>query len=445
MKEEESIKVNIESLTHGGEWIGRINNKVIFVPLTAPGDTVRVKIEEVKRNYLRGRIENVLKKAATRVVPPCDYFGRCGGCHWQYLDYACQLDAKKKILRETISRIGGIEHPTCLETIPSSEAYHYRHRVKFHVRQDRKIKLGFFRERSREIIPIDECLLLHPRINEMIEPVENIIQAYFSHIYVRNVEIKINPHEAFAVIEILLEHETDENYNDFIRALKIEVPDVYGVSIVRQMGESSKRDNYGNCHTLFNIPRYGTFPQETIPLKISEGTFSQVNFTQNQTLISRVYQHLSPDKNEVLLDLYCGNGNLSLPFADLYKKAIGVELNEHSIEDIRNNLTGAGIDNYEFLHMDSAAGLDRLLERGESVDTVILDPPRGGGKDIVERIIRLNPSKIIYVSCNPSTLARDIGFFLNGGYTLESTQAIDMFPQTYHVESISVIQRNPDR
>ncbi|MFC1890672.1 23S rRNA (uracil(1939)-C(5))-methyltransferase RlmD [Thermodesulfobacteriota bacterium] len=445
MKVGESIKVNIESLTHGGEGLGRINNKVIFVPLTAPGDTVRVEINEVKRDYLRGRIESVLKKAGTRVVPPCDYFGRCGGCHWQYLDYACQLDAKKKILRETLSRIGGIEHPACLETIPSSEFYHYRHRVKFHVRQDRRIRLGFFRERSREVIPIDQCLLLHPRINEMIGPVESIIHEYFNHIYVRNVEIKINPHEAFAVIGIHFEHEIEENCNDFIRALKIEIPNVYGICMIRDMGDSSRRENYGNCHTLFNLPRYGTFPQETIPLKISEGTFSQVNFTQNQALISRIHQHLAPDKDEVLLDLYCGNGNLSLPFVDLYKKVIGVELNDHSIEDIKNNLAGAEIKNYEFLHMESALGLDRLIDRGETVNTVILDPPRSGGKDIVERIIRLKPSKIIYVSCNPSTLARDLGFFQNGGYTLESSQAIDMFPQTYHIESISVIQRNPGR
>ena len=441
----ESVKVQIESLTHGGDGLGRINNKVIFVPLTAPGDTVRVEINEVKRDYLRGRIESVLKKADTRVVPPCDYFGRCGGCHWQYLDYACQLDAKKKILRETLSRIGGIERPALLETIPSSESYHYRHRVKFHVRQDRKIKLGFFREKSREIIPIDQCLLLHPRINEMIAPIENIIHEYFSHIYIQNVEIKINPHEAFAVIGIHLEHETEENYNDFIRALKVEIPDIYGVCMIRKAGGSSRREDYGNCHTLFNLPRYGTFPQETIPLKISEGAFSQVNFVQNQALISRVHEHLAPDKEEVLLDLYCGNGNLSLPFADLYKKVIGVELNKHSIEDIKSTLAGISITNYEVLHMDSTSGLDQLLERGETVDTVILDPPRGGGKDIVERIIRLKPSKIIYVSCNPSTLARDIGFFRNGGYAFKSSQAIDMFPQTYHVESISVIQRNTDR
>ncbi len=441
MKPGTTQTVEIESLAYRGEGIGHVQNKVIFVPLTAPGDTVELTVSENRKNYLRGMVNQFNKRSSHRVVPLCDYFGECGGCHWQHLQYEYELEAKKKILQDILSRIGKLSPDSyeCLSPIPSPKPYGYRCRIRLQGITQRTTELGFFRSHSKEIIPIDRCELASEFLNETMKRLHGFLNSLDYLMAFTEVQILASPDREEATLAFSCpQRMDDEVVKDFLKALKSHIPKVYGVSFETVSNGETQPEHFGNCALEVDYSFTPLSGEGRVPLRYRTQVhaFSQVNPEQNRNLLKTVYDWAEPSGEKVVLDLFCGAGNLSIPLARNVKKVIGMESSLPAVENARENADLNGLANCDFRHANVFEGLDQLKGEGR-VDILLIDPPRKGAKECIGNIVALDPSKILYVSCDPSTLARDLGLLSYSKYRLRRIQLIDMFPQTYHVECIA--------
>ena len=441
MKPGTSKIVDIESLAYRGEGIGHVQNKVIFVPLTAPGDQVELTISENKKNYLRGTVDQFKQRSLHRIVPLCDYFGECGGCHWQHLSYEYELEAKKKILQDTLARIGRLrpEMYECPPPIPSPKPYGYRCRVRLQSLTHRRTELGFFRANSREIIPIDRCELASDFLNEIMKRLVEFLNSLDRLMAFTEVQVLASPDQEEATVSFSSpQRMDDELLKDFLKTLKAHIPKVYGVSFDTAPDGESQTEHFGNCRLEFDYSFSTASGEQTVSVRYRTQihTFSQVNPDQNRNLLKTLYEWAEPSEDKVVVDLFCGAGNLSLPLARKVNRVIGLENSLLAVEDARYNAQLNGLANCDFRLANVYEGLDQL--KGESrVDVVIVDPPRRGAKECIGNIVSLEPSKILYVSCDPTTLARDLTLLAYSKYRLKRIQLLDMFPQTYHVECVA--------
>jgi 23S rRNA (uracil1939-C5)-methyltransferase len=437
--------VEIESLAYRGEGIGHIQNKVIFVPLTAPGDKVELTVSENKKNYLRGTVNQFNERSAYRVVPLCDYFGECGGCHWQHLSYEYELEAKQKILRDTLARIGKVDPESyeCAPPIPSPKPYGYRCRLRLQGLTQRTTELGFFRAHSREIIPIDRCELASEFLNETMKRLHGFLNSLDYLIPFDEVQILASPDQEEATLSFSCPQQMeDELLKEFLKALKVYIPKVYGVSFETVAEGEPKTEHFGTCGLEFDCSFALDAGRGTVPLRYRAQihTFNQVNPAQNRNLLRLLHEWAEPSNEQVVLDLFCGTGNLSLALARDVKKVIGLESSPLAVEDARHNAELNGLTNCDFRLANVYQGLDGLQGEGR-VDILIIDPPRKGAKECIGNMVALEPAKIYYVSCDPTTMARDLALLSYSKYRLKRVQLLDMFPQTYHVECIAEIAK----
>jgi len=436
----------IEALAYRGEGIGHIENKVVFVPFTAPGDQVEVLISENKRNYLRGTLEHFKSRSPHRIVPLCDYFSLCGGCHWQHMDYAFQLQAKTAILQETLARIGKIppETYTNLPAVPCSQPFGYRCKVRLQCATRRHTTVGFFRAQTHEMIPVERCELLPPFSNSILKRLREFLNSMDSFVRFTEIEILANPLLEEATLSFSAPSAMDDDaIRDFLKALKLWIPQIYGVSIETVGEETPKIEHFGNCRLPFQITFAPSSEPEPVRLDIlcRIHTFNQVNMEQNRNLMRIIYEWADPAADATVADLFCGMGNLSLALARKVRKVIGLESNPLAIEDAASNAEQNGFTNCEYRHTNVFSELGNVPEI-RNADVMIIDPPRKGAKECIGSLAGLNPRKILYVSCNPTTLARDAALFAYSGYRLTRLQLLDMFPQTYHIESIAEFTPN---
>jgi len=337
--------VDIESLAYGGEGIGHIQKKVIFVPLTAPGDRIHVKISEDRRNYLRGTLEEFELRSPNRAVPLCDYFGDCGGCHWQHLQYPYQLEAKGKILQDSLVRIGKLtaSEYQWLPPLPSPKSYGYRCRTRVQCETRRKIVLGFCRARSREVVPVERCELLPPFLNETLRRLQEVLNTLDYLPDFSEIEVLTNPDAEEAVLSFQSSSGLGDFVTDFLKVLKAHIPKVYGVTLETDTGEKKRKEDFGNCGLDFRfsfVPSPPAARPVSIEAKTRIHTFSQVNLEQNRILQKLVCDWAEPSNEKTVLDIYCGMGNLSLPLAGMAGKTIGLDNNPHAVEDAARRLAG---------------------------------------------------------------------------------------------------------
>jgi 23S rRNA (uracil1939-C5)-methyltransferase len=431
--------VEIESLAYGGEGVGRIQKKVVFVPLSAPGDRVEVVISEAKKNYLRGHIERFEALSQNRTVPLCDYFGECGGCQWQHLKYAYQLETKEQIVKNSLERIAKIQNYELLPIVPSPRIFEYRSRVRFQCLTHRKYSLGFFKSNTKEIVSIERCDLLPPFLNHVLRKLKEFLDCLEHLIVINEIEILTNPEKEEGVISFSADTFSRDQIAPFLKSLKYSIPTVYGVAIQTGYEQEVQTEYFGNCTLEFSerIFPQGRSKALVLAKRTHIHTFSQVNLEQNSALIRTMYEWIKPSGAETIVDLFCGMGNLSIPLAQDVRRVIGIENNARAIEDACYNAKSNHMVNSEFYSNDALIGLRELKKQGVAMDVVILDPPRKGCKDLIPEIVECKPSKILYVSCNPATMARDIALFYFFNYRLNRVQPLDMFPQTYHVETIA--------
>lgn len=433
------FRIDIEKLAFGGSGIGRINGKVCFVPFSCPGDELLVALTSEKRSYLTARIVEIITPSSDRATPTCPLFGSCGGCSWQHIAYHRQLEAKRRILAETLWRGARIAEELIAEVLPAPGQYGYRSRVQFKVfYAGNKLQIGFFRQGSHYVEDAPGgCPVALPVINQAIQRLREVLSHFNEPQSIPQINIDCGDQGAVAIVSYIGKDPDGAAF--FLESHFTSLVPLTGLYI--QTGrKSTLRKVCGDDFLVYAMPA-GTAGAPPVQLAFRPGGFSQVNSSQNRAILEHLRRLACFDGSERVLDLYCGNGNLSLPLARDVAAITGIEEFEGSIAAAIDNCRRNGIDNADYIVADAAGGVRRLADNGQHYDVVILDPPRTGAADALHEICRLGPEKIVYVSCDPNTLARDCGLLSAQGYNVRASIPVDMFPQTYHLESITLLLR----
>ncbi len=415
LKVGDCLEATIETIAFGGDGVGRVAGLVVFVPYTAAGDRVKVRITTAKKNYLRGRIENVLHSSQSRTQPKCRYYMLCGGCHYQHITYEHQLQLKKNQIAETYRKIGRMDLFEVEDCIPSPKEYHYRGKAEFHIEcfsgriarglQRRKrahqgetpsFALGFMPARGNRTIDIDRCEIVDESIN----------RAYAAY----RARLR-KEHRPASDGDLLLWSEGNP------APLSPVLPEEDSLSLIT-------RQVKGCTHW---VPRDGFF---------------QANLSLIDGLVESVLTACDLKGTETVVDGFCGSGLFALFAARQCRHVIGVEMNPDAVHCARLNAQLFGCSNATFYATTTEDLLAKLMADRTTADVVILDPPRVGcTPEVVAGVIALAPGRIVYVSCDPATQARDLCRFIDQGYRVERIQPIDMFPQTKHIEVIATLRK----
>jgi len=423
------FRLRIEKLVYGGKGLGRFNGRIVFVPQVAPGDLVVVEEVSRKSGFSEARLVKVLESSEHRVEPLCPYFGKCGGCDWQHIDYKEQVEAKRLIVEENLQKIGKIRSPRIDEVVPSPSPWNYRNRAQIKVRDG---KVGFFGKSSHQLVEVERCPLLKkdlegifPRLKELLRELPT--EPYEFHLYSSSkgeVLLKIVYQGRFKRIDLSLEQVKE--------ILKLNLVG-YGIYKVANGGYPERIKFFGRDFTYEKVGKF--------KFRVSADSFFQVNIFQVENLITRVSKAATEAQFMLAGDLYCGVGTFTIPVGRYVHRAFGVESNFWAVSDALYNKDINGLRNIQFFCREAEEGL-KIVE-DYSPDLVVVDPPRSGlsGK-VVKALARLpRLRKIVYVSCNPSTLARDLALFHKFGVNLERAKVLDMFPQTYHVETVAYLRK----
>lgn len=403
--------VTIEGLTHGPWGIGHSEGQVVFVSHSAPGDRVRVRVTAESRNFLRADPVEIIRASPLRIDPPCPYYPRCGGCQWQHVQYQEQLRWKETNVRECLARIGKIKNPPVRPILPSPSPWRYRMRIRLHANESKET--GLYSLLSHSIVPIESCLLLEEPIESLLKPIANWVRSLKSRLDTVDV---CRPSERSGVIlrgELrgAFHPDDDRQTRDFLE----KSPLIQAV-VLSARGWTKK---------------WGAAPPEAG----GEG-FLQPNRSGNAILVEEVLRLGGFQPGDRVLDLHCGSGNFTLPIASRVQRVMGLDSDPHAIRSARRLAKELRVTNASFL-VGLAEEQKTLLTGG--FNKLILDPPREGALALVQSIGRDGPREILYVSCNPATLARDLALLLRNGYELREVQPVDLFPQTYHVETLAAM------
>jgi 23S rRNA (uracil1939-C5)-methyltransferase len=408
----QTFDIQLEKLTYGGDAMGRLpDNRAVFIPFGLPGERVRARLVEEKRNFARGKVVEILEPSPDRIDAKCNHFGECGGCHYQNLPYEKQIQAKTDILIDQLRRIGRIENPPVKPMVACPEPWNYRNHVQFHLTEDGKV--GYFRASGESVFGISECHLPEPSINDLWPQLEFEPETDIERVSVRN--------GMDDDLMLMLESESPEPPEIEIEA---------GISVAH-LYEGDSVVMAGSDHILMRVLDRD--------FKVSAASFFQVNTIMAGKMVEHLLASLPISPTTILLDVYCGVGLFSAFLAPKCERVLGVEAGESACEDFTVNLDE--FDNVELYEGEAEEVIPALAGRIDNPTCVVVDPPRAGlDKAVVDGILRLNPSLIAYVSCDPSTLARDAARLINGGYKLREVRPFDLFPQTYHIESISLFE-----
>ncbi len=425
----EQARVKIEKLVHGGAGLARLESgQVLLVHGVLPGETVLVETRKKRKGVLEAGLLEVIDPSEDRVPPPCSGERECTGATWPHIAYPAQLRFKTEILQDTLAKIGGLTPTRPLPIQASPRTDHYRLRSQFNVRmKEGQARIGFFRQGSYDLVEVDNQFLLHPLIDGTLKAVRSL-----SRLLPPLSEIHINASPSGQIHLLLFsEQHALKPAEQLFKELKNRVPEVVGLS------------GFANRKKVFSLGvNQLSLESEGLSFKATEGNFFQVNWEQNLNMVRTVLDFAGLSGGETVLDLYCGIGNFALPLAKRAAQVIGIESGYSAIEDAKANAKRNRIMNAEFIADDLQKGLKTLMERKLRSEVIVLDPPRAGATlTTLERVLAFVPQKIVYVSCNPSTLARDLKFFHLFGFRLDRLQPVDMFPWTYHIECVAEMVR----
>ena len=410
------LTVKLEKLAYGGDALGRLSDpltelqgRVVFVRFGLPGETVRARLIEEKTGHIRAELVDVLDPSPERITPKCIHYGICGGCQYQHLSYPAQLLAKTEILRDQLVRIGKIENPPVRPVVPSSREWNYRNHVQFHLTHSGK--LGYVDVKGRNIVPISECHLPEKPLNDLWPRLE-----FDPDSGLERVSLRLGIGD-----EILLVLESD---SPEIPELELEAD----LSVVH-MTEEDVVVMAGDKVMLIQV--------NGRPFRVSAASFFQVNTAMAGKMVEYLLANLPVTPETTLLDIYCGVGLFSAFFASRVGRLIGIESSASACDDF-----GVNLDEFDHVELYEAPAEDVLPGLDVMADAVIVDPPRAGlDRRVLDAVVAQGPPRLAYVSCDPSTLARDAARLIAGGYRLVEVTPFDLFPQTYHIESISLFEK----
>ncbi len=438
------IEVNIIDINYEGKGVAKVDDFVVFVEGSITGDFVKIKITQKKKNYAIGKLLKIINKSNDRIEPPCEFSAQCGGCQLMHMDYKKQLIYKKdRVINEFRRASVNIEEAVVNDTIGMEDPFRYRNKTAFSVtKKNNEIVIGPYEEKTYNTVDISGCMLQSKQADEIINAFKYAMIKYNIEPYdkktgkgiVRNLVIRSNKQNEIMLI-IVTNTENFPNRNDIIKELLFKVKKIK--TVIQNINNKNTNLIMSNKNiTLFGE---GTISDtiDNLIFTISPDTFFQINQIQTQNLYQTALDYAQLEKNDICFDLYCGIGTISLMAAKYAKKVYGVEIVEQSIKNAIENAKLNHIENAEFYAGKTEKILPMLYNKDVIPDVVILDPPRKGcEKEVIDTIIDMSPNKVVYVSCNPSTLARDVKLLEGGNYKLLKVQPVDQFPWSTHVECV---------
>lgn len=463
MKLNETVSLKIDDLAMGGEGVGHAGGPstslrtslAVFVAESVPGDELKVKLIEVKKNFARGKISDIVKPSPDRVIPKCPLAMVCGGCQWQNISYPAQLKYKTKIVKETLERIGHLKQIKVNDIIEMQDPWGFRNKIQYPIAsarretRDAKIVMGYYKQGTHDVVDIDTCPIEHPKLSRVAKIVKDILNRSGHSAYdkdrgkglFRHLRARIG----FGTGEVILTFVTSEKaipgskdlIKEIVARCKRDNINIVGICqnlnprVTNVVLGETNRTLWGRDHIYDKIG--------DLRFKVSNTSFYQTNPVQTEILYNKALELAQVSKNDTVVDAYSGIGTVALWFARQAQYVYGIEEVEQAVYDAAENAELNKIENCRF----NVGKVERLLPELEEGDVLVLDPPRGGCEEHVIRTIgRSGFRKIIYISCNPSTLARDLAHLSGSGFKIEEVQPVDMFPHSFHIETVTKLSRN---
>lgn len=429
------FKATIESLSHEGRGVAHIDGKAVFVDAALPGEEVEFKYVSTRSKFAEGVTENVLTASEQRIEAGCEYFGYCGGCSLQHMSPEAQIEHKQSVLLEQFTHLGNVKPKLVLPPLTGPN-FGYRHKARLgvkHVIKKEKVLVGFREKRSPFIANIEHCEVLHPAIGKKLSALQQLIEGLTLYNQIPQIEAAVSHNGTALVIRHLAEFTED----DIVKLKAFEEEHQFKLYLQPGGYDSVYRLNESDDSELFyKLDEYD------VSIYFQPTDFTQINVEINQKMIALALELLEPNKDENILDLFCGVGNFTLPLSRKAKSVTGIEGDTALVERAKENAERNGIENTEFYVADLAKTEDAYPFMSKPYDKILLDPARTGAKEIISTLNLKNIKRIVYVSCNPATLARDAGILVNEkGFKLVKAGVMDMFPHTAHVESIALFDK----
>ncbi|MGG4492434.1 23S rRNA (uracil(1939)-C(5))-methyltransferase RlmD [Brevibacillus reuszeri] len=442
----QQMTLTIKSLGINGEGIGYFKQKIVFVDKALPGEVIHAQVTEVKEKYATARLLKVVEKSPARTKAPCPVYEECGGCSLQHMDYKAQLASKQELVSESLRKYARLENPPVAPTIGMDNPWGYRNKAQFQVgKRDGKLVAGLYQTGTHQLVDLETCQVQHEATTAIVRTAKQVIQELGIPVYeerkrtgvIRTVVARV----AFATGETQLTLVTATNeiprVKELVMELRSRLPEL--VSIVQNVNAQKTSVIFGDTtRELWGRP-YIAEKLGELSFDLSARAFFQLNPEQTHKLYDEVKKAAGLTGSELLLDLYCGTGTISLWLAPFAREVRGIELIPEAVEDARKNAERNQAANAQF-HVGRAEVLmPKWAKQGVKPDVIVVDPPRTGLDDaLIRSLLEVMPKKIVYVSCNPSTLAKDIGKLL-AKYELKHVQPVDMFPHTAHVEAVTLL------
>ncbi|TMW71151.1 23S rRNA (uracil(1939)-C(5))-methyltransferase RlmD [Alteribacter natronophilus] len=444
----ETVTLSFEDLTHDGAGVAKLDGYPVFVPRALPGETGTVKVVKVKKNFAIGRLMELSEESTNRAEPPCPIFKRCGGCQLQHLDYEGQLAYKTKHVTDVLARIGKMDDVTVHPALGMEEPWRYRNKAQVPVgEQNGEIVAGFYAKSSHEIVDMPSCVIQNEENDRVVQIVKGLAKKYGIRAYdekkhkgtLRHIVTRHGKTTGELMVVLVTRGKELPNKKNIVEEIRENLPDVK--SIVQNI--NPKRTN-----VIFGDKTEVLWGEEVIydyigdiKFAISARSFYQVNPVQTKVLYDKALEYADLSGDETVIDAYCGIGTISLFLAQKAKQVLGVEIVPEAITDAKNNARLNGLTNTEFAVGEAEKVMPWWYAQGVRPDVIVVDPPRKGCDEaLLDAIADMKPKRVVYVSCNPATLARDLKYLEEKGYKTQEVQPVDMFPQTTHCEAVAKIE-----
>ena len=448
LKKGDNIEIEIEKLVFGGEGLGRYEDFPIFVPGSVPGDVVSCEIISLKKSYGRALIKEIVKKSERRVTPKCNYFDECGGCDFMMMDYISQLHYKKELVTEVLERIGNLDSSVVEDVIPAQNSYFYRNKViePFGIKNG-KVICGFYKKKSHDIIDIDRCYIQSDISNDILLEIKNRLKEFGVSIYsedkksglLKRIMVRVNSKNEVMLVFVLSKNEL-KKIKSFSRAITTKFEEVKSIYV------SIQRKNGNN---VLGKDEYLLFGEESISETISgiefyinPRSFFQVNREQTSVLYKTALDFFDAVEGKTFIDAYSGTGTIGAILSKKAKFVYGIELIKEATKAAEEMAIRNDIKNIEFINGKVEEELIKLIDKGIKIDSIVFDPPRKGIEEsVLRKIADLELSDMVYISCNPSTFARDVAILKEYNYKISKLVPVDMFPNTSHIEIVAHIEK----
>lgn len=446
----EYYDVTFEDLTHEGAGVAKVDGFPIFVENALPDERAKIKVIKVKKGFAFGRLIETYEQSKHRTNAPCPIYSQCGGCQLQHLSYEGQLDFKKKQVEQVLTRIGKLNltkvhvHPT----LGMNDPWNYRNKAQVPIgEREGGLVAGFYQKRSHDIIDMERCLIQQAENDDIVQAVKSICETYGIRAYneekhkgwLRHIMVRYGLVTKEMMVVFVSKTADFPHKNDIIKEITIQFPQVK--SIVQNINNRRTNVIFGDETKVLWGEEYIYDKIGDVKFAISARSFYQVNPEQTKVLYDKALEYAGLTGEESVIDAYCGIGTISLFLAQKAKRVFGVEIVPEAIEDAKRNAELNGMTNAEFAVGEAEVVIPEWYKQGNTADVIVVDPPRKGCDEaLLKTIIDMKPKRVVYVSCNPGTLARDLQVLELGGYETVEVQPVDMFPHTTHVECVALIE-----